>query len=207
MFRRTLMPSIFADRLRIGHIVKYEGKFWRVAKALRTQKGKNNASIHLKLDELIVGLGARSKEISMGANQDVQEASYSRLRMVFSGFDDDDNACFVYPQDSVKSGQEINIPAVHLTPTQQNFLSVRMPCDLLQITDEGEDGGKEIYPEVKIPDSGIYTVERITAKAMFKFATLKECDGQVTVTDVIQPGDKIKVIIRVDGGSFGGRAD
>ncbi len=50
------------------------------------------------------------------------------------------------------------------------------------------------------------TVERLSAKGIYKIATFKECDGDVTVTDNVQLGDKIKVIVRPDGtASFGGK--
>lgn len=92
-----------------------------------------------------------------------------------------------------------------------------MPVDVLHIIPDNDDVGdgdvnaqdaKEIWAEVNIPTSYTYTVEKIVLKGLYKMASLVECDGMIGVNDTIQPGDKIKVIIKQDGtAAFGGRVN
>ncbi|CAD2217347.1 hypothetical protein, conserved [Angomonas deanei] len=83
-----------------------------------------------------------------------------------------------------------------------------MPVDILHIpADDENPDQKDTWAEVMMPNSYVYTVEKINLKGLYKMATLVECDGSVSVNDQIQPGDKIKVLIKNDGtASFGGRA-
>ena len=208
-----------ADRCRAGAVIKYDKAFWRVAEAKRSQKGKNAAVISLHLEGLGVKGGistysnSRVKTISTSCGTEIEEANYTRLRVLFSGFDDEDNACFVFPPDSIDHGKEINIRGVDLTEQHQNFLAVRMPCDLLCVHDIAKDSDeansdKAMYPELTLPPHYNYTVDNVTSRNGYRFATFAECDGSITVTDSIQPGMQVKVILRADGtgGSFGGRA-
>ncbi|KNH05467.1 trans-sialidase [Perkinsela sp. CCAP 1560/4] len=212
--------GIAADKVRAGHIVRYDKNFWRVGSAKRSQKGKNAAVIGLTLDGLGTKGGiscygnTKTKVVSVSCGVEFEEANYTRLKVLFSGFDENDMACFVFPIDSMDHGKEINIPGTALLEQHQNFLCVRMPCDLLRVIDDragaDADAGKEnyIYPEMTLPNNYVYTVDKITTRNGYKFATFVECDGSVTVTDSIQPGMQVKVILRSDGtgGSFGGRA-
>lgn len=51
-------------------------------------------------------------------------------------------------------------------------------------------------------------MEKIVVKGLYKMASLVECDGVIGVNDTIQPGDKIKVVIKQDGtAAFGGRVN
>ncbi|EPY34262.1 hypothetical protein STCU_00414 [Strigomonas culicis] len=84
-----------------------------------------------------------------------------------------------------------------------------MPVDLLHIMpdEDSADADKDIWAEVVMPSSYVYTVEKINLKGLYKMASLVECDGSVSVNDQIQLGEKIKVIVKPDGtASFGGRA-
>ena len=180
---------VTAERVKPGMLVRYENKHWRILKSSRSQKGKNVASMHVRLSCLSKGSVGRGKELTLNPTQDLPEANSERLKVYFSGYDDDDNACFVFPPDSIHHGKEINIPASELSETHQNFLAVRMPCDLLRINDEENE--KEFYPELTIPVNYVYTTEKVFSRGMFKFATFEECDGQVTVTDAVQAGTKV----------------
>ena len=208
-----------ADRARAGAVVKYDKAFWRISAANRSQKGKNAAVISLSLEGLGTKGGistygnTRSKTITTSCSTEIEEAHFSRLKVLFSGFDDNDMACFVFPPDSIDHGKEINIPGDALMEQHQNFLAVRMPCDLLCVQDDRKDTDDSntenaIYPELTLPVNYVYTVDKVTSRNGYRFATFAECDGSVTVTDSIQPGMQIKVILRSDGtgGSFGGRA-
>lgn len=186
--------GITADRLRAGNIIVVDGKNYRVVSNGRSQKGQTAAVFHAKLSE--VGTG-KLKEVSSTQGHDYVEARYERVRMLFSGFDENDMACFVYPQFSGDAGKEVNILATTLSETVQNFLAVRMPCELTHVF--GEEGKEDVWSEVNIPTSYTYTVEKITAKGMQRMAYFFECDGCVSVPDNVQLNDKVKVIIRQDG--------
>lgn len=195
--------DIYADKLRAGHILRIDKKYYRVISNGRSQKGQSTASFHCKMVE--IGNNERTKEVISNQTQDFVEARFERLRLLFSGFDDDDNACFVYPQHSNEAGREVNIPASKLPEVQQKFLAVMMPCDVLHIFAESDDEA-DYYGEVMMPTNWAYSVEKVRMKGMYKMAVFNECDGEITVGDQVGPGDKVKVIIRPDGSaSFSGK--
>lgn len=197
--------SVFADKVRAGMILKIDKRHYRVMGSTRSQKGQNAASFNVKLVE--VG-SARKKEVTAGQGHDFEEARAERVRLLFSGFDDDDQACFVYPEHSQEAGTEINLPGDSLPDQQQLFLCCGMPVDLLHILADEDSNTEERWCEVMMPNSYQYTVEQITMKGMYKMASLKECDGLVSVNDSVQIGDSIKVVLKQDGtASFGGRAN
>ena len=205
---------ISGDKVRAGHIICVENKAWRVTQAAKSQKGQMGVTFKIKAKQ--VG-SDRMKELTAQPQTDYPEVPYERLKLLFSGFDDDDNACFVHPQHSAKAGKEVNIPANQLPELHQNFLAVGMPVDVMHIfggdSEEGADaklaGLPEFYGEVTMPGNYTYTCEKIQMKAMTRHATFEECDGTVSVTDVIQPGDKVKVNLRHQEGAatFGGKAE
>eukprot|EP00796_Vickermania_ingenoplastis_P009306 gene9306-6545_t len=197
--------SVFADKIRAGMILKVDKKHFRVIGSTRSQKGQNAASFNVKLVE--VGSG-RKKEVTAAQGHDFEEVRAERVRLLFSGFDDDDFACFVYPEHSSEAGKEINLPGASLPEQQQLFLCCGMPVDLLHILADEESNEPDRWCEVMMPNSYIYTVEQLHMKGMYKMATLKECDGTVSVNDTVQLGEPIKVVLKADGtASFGGRAN
>lgn len=187
-------------------VLRVDKKVYRVVANTRSQKGQNAASFNIKLTE--VGT-SRKKEVTAGQGHDFTEVRAERLRLLFSGFDDDDMACFVFPEHSPDAGKEVNLPGDSLPEVQQKFLACGMPVDILHIIpDEDVPDEKEIWTEVTMPSSYVYTVEKLTLKGLYKMASFVECDGTVSVNDQIQLGDKIKLIIKPDGTvSFGGRAN
>ena len=203
--------AIFADKVRAGNIVKDQGKYWRVVSNSRSQKGQGAASYHLKVSDVLSG---KKKEFTSPANKDFPEARTERLKLLFSGFDDDDMACFVYPQHHNLAGQEINIPGTSLSDQLQKWLACGMPVDMLHIMGDDDEvvmtGGAtttDHYCDIMIPSNYVYTVERLGIKGMYKLAFFEECDGSVTVSDNVQIGDKVKVTLRNDGtAGFGGKA-
>lgn len=202
------MPQrfVFADKVRAGMVLKIDKRHYRVIANTRSQKGQNAASFNIKLTE--VGTG-RKKEVTAGQGHDFDEVRAEKVRLLFSGFDDDDYACFVFPEHSSEAGREVNIKGDSLPEIQQQFLCCGMPVDVLHISadEDGAEAEKEIWSEVQMPSSYVYTVEKILLKGLYKMATFVECDGTVSVNDQIQLGEKIKVLIKPDGtASFGGRA-
>lgn len=198
--------EIFSDKLRAGMIITIDKKYYRVMANTRSQKGQNAASYNIKLTE--VG-SAKKKEVTASQGHDFQEVRAERVRLLFSGFDDDDKACFVFPEHSSDAGKEVNIQGDSLPDIQQKFLAVGMPVDVLHIVPEEEDGkeGKDIWSEVVMPSSYNFTVEKISLKGMYKMASFVECDGIISVNDSVQLGEKVKVIIKPDGtATFGGKA-
>lgn len=198
--------GVFADKARAGMIINVDKRYYRIVANTRSQKGQNAASFNIKLVE--VGSG-RKKEVTAGQGHDFAEVRAERVRLLFSGFDDDDMACFVYPEHSIEAGKEVNLPADSLPDVQQKFLCCGMPVDILHITPDDDDApdAKDIWAEVVMPSSYTYTVEKITLKGMYKMASFKECDGVVGVNDSVQINDKVKVTIKPDGTTaFGGRA-
>ncbi|EPY35266.1 hypothetical protein STCU_01167 [Strigomonas culicis] len=198
--------GVFADKVRAGVVLKVDKRYYRVVANTRSQKGQNAASFNIKLTE--VGSG-RKKEVTAGQGHDFEEVRAERVRLLFSGFDDDDYACFVFPEHAADAGKEVNIPGDSLPLVQQQFLACGMPVDLLHIMpdEDSADADKDIWAEVVMPSSYVYTVEKINLKGLYKMASLVECDGSVSVNDQIQLGEKIKVIVKPDGtASFGGRA-
>lgn len=187
-------------------ILRVDKRFWRVIGNSRSQKGQNAASYNIKLAE--VGTG-RKKEVTAGQGHDFPEVRAERVRLLFSGFDDLDQACFVFPEHSSDAGKEVNVPATSLPEIQQQFLCVGMPIDILHIMPEDDDGKEEqdIWAEVIMPTSYTYTVEKIALKGLYKMASFVECDGVVSVNDTVQLNEKVKVMMRPDGtAAFGGRA-
>ncbi|CBH09818.1 hypothetical protein, conserved [Trypanosoma brucei gambiense DAL972] len=198
--------GVFADRVRAGMILKVDKRYYRVLANTRSQKGQNAASFNIKLTE--VGTG-RKKEVTAGHGHDFAEARAERVRLLFSGFDDDDMACFVYPEHSSDAGKEVNIPGDSLPELQQKFLCCGMPVDVLHIMpdDDESPNEKDIWSEVVMPSNYTYTVEKLTLKGMYKMAAFVECDGIIGVNDSVQVNDKVKVVIKPDGtAAFGGRA-
>ena len=197
--------QITADRLRAGTLVRYEKKTYRVQASAKSQKGQGAASFTVRMVEMESG---KKKEVSsIPPSFDFPEVRAQRVKLLFSGFDDDDNACFVFPQHSPQAGEEVNIPATSLSEQHQKFLAVGMPVDILHIPEDEETQQKEKWTELSIPTNYQFTVENLHMKGMYKMASLKECDGVVSVTDNIQPNDQIKVTIRHDGtSSFAGKA-
>lgn len=202
--------GLVADRLRAGHIIKDQNKYWRVISNGRSQKGQGAASYHLKCAEVV---GGKVREFTVPPGKDFPEARTERLKLLFSGFDDDDRACFVFPQHASNAGQEVNIPAASLSEQQQKYLCCGMPVDILHIQGDeeeaaasGGDKSTDIYCDIMMPSSYVYTVEKLGIKGMYKIAHFVEADGNVTVSEHVQPGDKIKVVIRSDGtSSFQGK--
>lgn len=195
---------IFADKVRAGTILRIDKKHYRVIGCTRSQKGQNAASFNVKLVE--VGTG-RKKEVTAAQGHDFEEARAERVRLLFSGFDNDDQACFVYPEHSQLAGTEVNLAAESLPDTTQQFLCCGMPVDLLHILPDEDLNQEEKWCEVMMPSSYNYTVEQINMKGLYKMAVLKECDGTVSVNDTVQIGEMIKVILKTDGtASFGGRS-
>ncbi|CCW64360.1 unnamed protein product [Phytomonas sp. EM1] len=200
----TAARWIFADKIRAGMVLKVDKRIYRVTASTRSQKGQNAASFNVKLAE--VGSG-RKKEVTAGQGHDFEEVRATRVRLLFSGFDDDDAACFVFPQHSSEAGREILLPASSLPEIQQNFLCCGMPVDLLRVLpDSDKPEESEIWMEPVMPSSYVYTVERITLKGLYKMASLVECDGVISVNDSVQIGEKVKVVLKPDGtAAFGGR--
>ncbi|KAH9599459.1 Translation elongation factor [Trypanosoma melophagium] len=197
--------GVFADKVRAGMILNVDKRHYRVVANTRSQKGQNAASFNIKLIE--VGTG-RKKEVTAGQGHDFAEVRAERVRLLFSGFDDDDMACFVYPEHSADAGKEVNIPGDSLPEIQQKFLCCGMPVDILHILSDEDEGpeAKDIWAEVIMPSSYAYTVEKMSLKGMYRMASFKECDGVVGVNDSVQVNDKVKVIIKADGtAAFGGR--
>jgi translation elongation factor P/translation initiation factor 5A len=195
--------SIYADRVRAGNIVRAEKKFWRVVSNTRSQKGQNAATYHLKMSEVP---GDRKKEMSASQSTDFPEARYERLKLLFSGFDDDDFACFVYPQHATNAGEEINIAGAKLPEYQQKYLSTGMPVDMLHVFGDEDEQEPDIFCDIQLPTTNTYTVEKLSLKGMYKMASFVECDGSCSVSDVVQPGDKVRVVVRQDGSaSFNGK--
>lgn len=195
--------GIFADKLKVGAVIRLDKRVWRLVSTGKSQKGQGVAQYHLKFAEINTD---KKKEIAVSATVDFPEVRYERVKLLFSGFDDDDNACFVYPQHSNSAGKEVNLPATKLQEHHQKFLACGMPVDLLHIIPEEDDGLDEIWGELNVPTNYEYTVEKLTMKGLYKMAVLKECDGMVSVSDVVQPNDRIKVIVRPDGtASFNGK--
>ncbi|CAJ1004955.1 putative Elongation factor P (EF-P) KOW-like domain containing protein [Leishmania naiffi] len=200
----TQYRGVFADKVRAGMVLRVDKRVYRVVANTRSQKGQNAASFNIKLTE--VGT-SRKKEVTAGQGHDFAEVRAERVRLLFSGFDDDDFACFVFPPHSPDAGKEVNIPGDSLPEVQQKFLACAMPVDILHIIPD-EDTEKETWTEITMPSSYVYTVETITLKGLYKMAAFVECDGTVSVNDQIQLGEKIKVVIKPDGTvAFGGRAN
>ncbi|CCW70965.1 unnamed protein product [Phytomonas sp. Hart1] len=196
--------AVFADKVRAGMILKLDARLYRVVASTRSQKGQNAASFNLKLHEL--GAGGRKKEVSAAQGHDFREIQAQRVRLWFSGFDDHDDGCFVFPPHHAEAGREVNLPAQTLPALSQDFLCCGMPVDLLHVHADDEEGGA-IWTEPLLPSSFVYTVERIAMKGLYRMAALVECDGMVSVNDQVQIGEKIKVLLRPDGtAAFGGRA-
>lgn len=203
MFRFTKTAMIFADKVRAGHIVKVDNKFYKVTGSSRSQKGQLAASYNVKATDVFSG---KFKEFSVSQSHDFTEVRFERVRMLFSGFDDDDMACFVYPEHTAEAGKEVNLKGDSLPDGQQKFLACGMPVDILHLFDDAEDGAKDQWIDIHVPSSYNYTVEKIAVKGLYKMAHLAECDGLVSVPDAVQVGDTIKVILKPDGtASFGGR--
>ena len=197
-------------------ILTVDRKYYRVTANTRAQKGQLAASFNVKLVE--IGSG-KKKEVTAAQGHDFQEVRSERIRLLFSGFDDDDMACFVYPEHSADAGKEINLPGDSLPEIHQKFLCCGMPVDVLHITldeDEvkkdaasttgkpaaastGSNTSTDIWCEVLMPTSYVYTVEKLVLKGMYKMAAFEECDGMVSVNDSVQTKDKIKISLRLDG--------
>lgn len=201
----TPQRSVFADKVRAGMVLKVDKRHYRVMANTRSQKGQNAASFNIKLTE--VGTG-RKKEVTAGQGHDFEEVRAERVRLLFSGFDENDMACFVFPQHSSEAGREINLPGDSLPEIQQQYLCCGMPVDILHIVpEEDHPNEKDIWAEIVMPSSYAYTVEKITLKGLYKMASFVECDGSVSVNDQIQLGEKVKILLKPDGtAGFGGRA-
>lgn len=197
--------GVFSDKVRAGMVIMQDKKYYRVVANTRSQKGQNAASYNIKLQE--VGTGRR-KEVTAAQGHDFHEVRAERVRLLFSGFDDNDMACFVHPEHSAEAGKEVNLVADALPEVQQKFLSCGMPIDILHIPPDEDSGtSKDVWSEVTMPSSYVYTVEKLSLKGLYKMASLVECDGEVSVNDQIQQNDKIKIVFKADGtAAFGGRA-
>ena len=146
------------------------------------------------------------KEFTVSQSHDFAEVRYERVRLLFSGFDDLDFACFVYPEHSAEAGKEVNIKGDSLPEGQQKYLACGMPIDILHLFND-EDETKDQWIDINMPSSYTYTVEKVAIKGLYKMAHLVECDGLVSVPDAVQVGDAIKVVLKPDGtASFSGRA-
>ncbi|CUE68944.1 bacterial-type elongation factor P-like protein, putative [Bodo saltans] len=198
--------DIFSDKVRAGMVLAVDKRYYRVTANSRSQKGQNAASFNIKLSE--VGTG-KKKEVTAGQGHDFTEVRCERVRLLFSGFDDDDQACFVFPEHSAEAGKEVNIKGDSLPEVQQKYLAVSMPVDILHIMPEDESGNeaKDVWAEVIMPTNYVYTVERITLKGLYKMASFVECDGVVSVNDGVQALEKVRVNFKPDGtAAFAGKA-
>lgn len=198
-FRATPSLFLFADKIRAGHIFKDQNKLWRVLSNTRSQKGQLAATYNIKAAE--VGNAVKTKDFRANQGHDFPEVRTEKIRLLFSGFDDDDFACFVFPEHHSDAGKEINIKGDSLPEQHQKFLACGMSVDVLHVLPDEDDGVKEMWTEVSLPSSHVYTVEKIQLKGMYKMGLLEECDGTVSVTDAVQIGDKIKINLKTDGTS------
>ena len=197
--------SVMADKARAGMIVRMDKKYWRVVSNKRSQKGQMSVSFAVKMVQ--VGHPDKIKETVVPGSTELPDVRAQRHRLLFSGFDDEDYACFVFPEASNEAGREVNIPAKSLPDYQQKYLCVRMPVDVLQIPTESEEE-EDFWGDITLPSSWTYTVEGLRTKGMYKLAQLEECDGEVSISDAVNVGAKIKVVIRPDGtASYAGRAN
>eukprot|EP00758_Cryptobia_borreli_P012663 Tbor_TRINITY_DN5766_c2_g4::TRINITY_DN5766_c2_g4_i2::g.19733::m.19733 len=136
MFKRSLPIRIFADKLCPGQIITQDKRYWRVLSNQRSQEGQVSANYNIKVQE--VG-GIKQKDITASQGFDFTEVKYEKVRLLFSGFDENDYACFVYPEHHANSGKEVNIKGESLSEGLQKFLAVGMPSDLLHIITDDDD--------------------------------------------------------------------
>jgi translation elongation factor P/translation initiation factor 5A len=196
---------VTADKARAGAIIRLDNKLWRIISSVKSQKGQMSTSYGIRLVNIVDP--TRTKELTCPPSQDLSDARYERVRTLFSGFDDVDNACFVYPETSALAGTEINIKATSLPLWQQQWLAVRMNVDVLRVFGESEDD-PDWFGDIIIPTNWTFTIEKLRMKGMYKLASFVECDAELTVPDSANLGDRVKVVIRTDGtASYNGKGD
>eukprot|EP00758_Cryptobia_borreli_P012662 Tbor_TRINITY_DN5766_c2_g4::TRINITY_DN5766_c2_g4_i1::g.19732::m.19732 len=152
MFKRSLPIRIFADKLCPGQIITQDKRYWRVLSNQRSQEGQVSANYNIKVQE--VG-GIKQKDITASQDFDFTEVKYEKVTLLFSRFDQNDYACFVYPEHHANSGKKVNIKCESLPEDLRKFLTLGMPCDLLHIiTDEDDDdnnnNNKDVWTELTI---------------------------------------------------------
>ncbi len=185
--------KISAFEVRVGSLLEYNGKLWRVLKKQHVKPGKGGAFVQLEMKELNAGTKLNERFRS----EDKVEKPHVDVRSMQYLYQDGDNYVFM---DS-ESYEQIHIPAEDLEE-QVKYL---LPNTDVQVAIHNEspiglDLPANVVLEVTETDVAI---KGQTAAGSGKPATL-ETGLVVTVPTFINIGDKVKV--NTDTGEYVERA-
>ena len=169
--------------IRVGNILDYEGRLWRVLKTMHTQPGKGGAYMQVEMKDI---RGESKKNVRFRSDEKVERAQLEEVPTQFL-YSEGDNLTFMQEDNY----EQITLHKKLLDPIQLKFLS-----DGLKVT-------LELYKEevvmVKLPETLIVTIAECeaaiknqTAASSYKPALL-ENGVRVSVPPFMESGEKILI--------------
>lgn len=185
--------KISAFDVRLGNLLEYNGKLWRVLKKNHVKPGKGGAFVQLEMKELSQGTKLNERFRS----EDKVEKAHVEVREMQYLYQDGDNYMFM----DNESYEQIGIPADDLEEQIKYLLpNTEVTVAFHNETPIGLDLPANVILEVTETDAAL---KGQTASSSGKPATL-ETGLVVTVPTFIEAGDKIKV--NTDTGDYVERA-
>lgn len=185
--------KISAFDVRVGNLVEYNGKLWRVLKKQHVKPGKGGAFVQMEMKEISMGTKLNERFRS----EDKVEKAHVEFHQMQYLYQEGDNYVFM----DTASYEQISIPAADL----EEQIAYLLPNTEVQMTFHNElPIGLDLPPNV--------TLEVVETEAVIKGQTASgsgkparlETGLVVTVPTFINVGDKVKV--NTDTGEYVERA-
>ncbi len=179
--------KISAFDIRVGNLIEYQGKLWRVLKKNHVKPGKGGAFVQVEMKEISVGTKLNERFRSV----DTVEKAHVDTRTMQYLYDEGDNLVFM----DNESYEQLSMPAEDLDD-QRPYL---LPNTEVQVNFYNNDPiGMELPSTVvlEVVDTET-TVKGQTAAGGGKPAKL-ETGLRVTVPPFVNIGDKIKINTETD---------
>jgi elongation factor P len=185
--------KISAFDVRIGNLVEYNGKLWRVLKKQHVKPGKGGAFVQMEMKEISMGTKLNERFRS----EDKIEKAHVEFRQMQYLYQEGDNYIFM----DMQTYEQISIPAEDL----EEQIAYLLPNTEVQMTFHNEvpiglDLPANVILEVVETEA---VIKGQTASGSGKPAKL-ETGLVVTVPTFINAGDKVKV--NTDTGEYVERA-
>ena len=186
--------KISASEVRVGNLIEYQNKLWRVLKKNQVKPGKGGAFAQLELKEISQG----TKLNERFRTEDKLERAHVEVRQMQYLYQDGEQLIFM----DLETYEQLNMPAEDL----QEQIGYLLPNTEVQINFHNDTPiGFELPPNVVLEVVETETVVKgQTASGSGKPARL-ETGIRVMVPTFVNVGDRIKV--NTDSGEYVERAD
>jgi elongation factor P len=169
--------------IRVGNILDYEGKLWKVLKTMHTQPGKGGAYMQVEMKEI---RGESKKNVRFRSDEKVERAQLEEVTAQFL-FREGNQLTFM---------QEDNYEQVIINQNLLDNIQMKFLSDGLKVTLEFY---KEEVVIVKLPETLVVTIAECeaaiknqTAASSYKPALL-ENGVRISVPPFMESGEKILI--------------